>query len=486
MMRKVVKHKNEPTNDFLSGEGEVVRLMRTFDWTKTDLGPAGGWAQSLKTAVRIMLDSRYAMWLGWGPNLTFLYNDAYAKMTLGPKHPWALGRSAREVWREIWNDIGPRAEAVLRTGQATWDEGLLLFLERMGFPEETYHTFSYSPVPDDKGAIGGMLCVVTEDTERTIGERRLRTLRELSARTNEETKSVEETCRITARILGANPHDVPFALLYLLDASDRQAHLAAIAGIEPETPASPSSVELGTAQDSWSFEVVRHTGAALERSDLPHTVGALQAGAWPEPIKQAVVLPVGKPGQVRPTGFLVVGVSPRLPFDEGYRGFLDMLAAQVASAIGNARAYEEERKRAEALAELDRAKTIFFSNVSHEFRTPLTLMLDPLVEALRDPVSTSDPAHKERLEFAYRNSRRLLKLVNSLLDFSRIEGGRMEASYEPTDVAAVTAELAGVFRSAMEQARLILHVDSSAALGAGLCRPRHVGKDCPQSAQQCL
>src|SRR6478672_10390889 len=472
MPRNIVKDKKDPTNDFLSGGGEVARLMRTFDWTKSDLGPADGWPQSLKTAVRIMLDSRYAMWLGWGPNLTFLYNDAYAKMTLGPKHPWALGRSAREVWSEIWRDIGPRAEAVLRTGQATWDEGLLLFLERMGFPEETYHTFSYSPVPDDKGAIGGMLCVVTEDTERTIGERRLRTLRELSARTNEETKSVEETCRITARILGANPYDVPFALLYLLDASDRQAHLAASTGIDPETPASPSSVELGTVQDPWSFEVVRHTGAALERSDLSHTVGVLQAGAWPEPIKQAVVLPVGKPGQVRPTGFLVVGVSPRRPFDEGYRGFLDMVAAQVASAIGNARAYEEERKRAEALAELDRAKTIFFSNVSHEFRTPLTLMLDPLVEALRDPVSTSDPAHKERLEFAYRNSRRLLKLVNSLLDFSRIEGGRMEANYEPTDVAAVTAELAGIFRSAMEQARLILHVDCSP-----LSEPLYVDRD---------
>jgi len=459
MPRNIVKDKKDPTNDFLSGGGEVARLMRTFDWTKSDLGPADGWPQSLKTAVRIMLDSRYAMWLGWGPHITFLYNDAYAKMTLGPKHPWALGRSAREVWREIWSDIGPRAEAVLRTGQATWDEGLLLFLERMGFPEETYHTFSYSPVPDDQGAIGGMLCVVTEDTERTIGERRLRTLRELSAQTNEETKSVEETCRITARILGANPRDVPFALLYLLDASDRQAHLSAIAGIERQTPASPSSVELGTAQDPWSFDVVWNTGAALERSDLSQTVGVVQAGAWPEPVTQAVVLPVAKPGQARATGFLVVGVSPRRPFDESYRGFLGMLAAQVASAIGNARAYEEERKRAEALAELDRAKTTFFSNVSHEFRTPLTLMLDPLVEALHDPVSGADAAHKERLEFAYRNSRRLLKLVNSLLDFSRIEGGRMEASYEPTDVATVTAELTGVFRSAMEQARLTLHVD---------------------------
>ena len=451
--------KGKPTNDFLGGAGEMARLMRTFDWTKTALGPPDGWPQSLKTAVRIMLDSRYAMWLGWGPNLTFLYNDAYAKMTLGPKHPWALGRSAREVWREIWNDIGPRAEAVLRTGQATWDEGLLLFLERMGFPEETYHTFSYSPVPDDQGAVGGMLCVVTEDTERTIGERRLRTLRELSARTNEATTSVDDTCRITARILSANPHDMPFALLYLLDASDQQAHLAAVAGIERKTPASPERVELGTTEDVWVFEEVRGSGMVLERGDLTARFGALRAGAWQEPVERAIVLPVAKPGQPRPTGFLVIGVSPRRLFDEGYRGFLEMLAAQVASAIGNARAYEEERRRAEALAQLDRAKTTFFSNVSHEFRTPLTLMLDPLVEALRDPVSNSDAAHRERLEFAYRNSRRLLKLVNALLDFSRIEGGRIEASYEPTDVAAVTAELAGVFRSAMEQARLTLHVD---------------------------
>src|SRR6476660_10073466 len=181
MTRNVVKDKKEPTNDFLSGGGEVTCLVRTFDWTKSDLGSADGWPQSLKTAVRIMLDSRYAMWLGWGTNLTFLYNDAYAKMTLGPKHPWALGRSAHEVWSEIWSDIGPRAEAVLRTGQATWDEGLLLFLERMGFPEETYHTFSYSPLPDDDGTIAGMLCVVTEETQRVLGERRLDTLRTLGS-----------------------------------------------------------------------------------------------------------------------------------------------------------------------------------------------------------------------------------------------------------------------------------------------------------------
>src|SRR5690348_1509413 len=148
---------------FVSAGGEMAALIQSRDWAATSLGPVGSWPQSLRTALRILVTSRYAMWLGWGPGLTFFYNDAYARMTLGAKHPWALGRRASEVWQEIWPDIGPRAEAVMSTGQATWDEGLLLFLERSGFPEETYHTFSYSPLPDDRGGVGGMLCVVAED-----------------------------------------------------------------------------------------------------------------------------------------------------------------------------------------------------------------------------------------------------------------------------------------------------------------------------------
>jgi PAS domain-containing protein len=144
-----------------------------FDWSKTPLGEMSHWPQSLRTAVNILLSSRFAMWMAWGPELTMLYNDAY-RPTLGLKHPWALGKRASEVWSEIWPDIGPRIETVLGTGQATYEEGLLLFLERSGFPEETYHTFSYSPLADDDGRICGMLCVVTEETERLIGERRSR------------------------------------------------------------------------------------------------------------------------------------------------------------------------------------------------------------------------------------------------------------------------------------------------------------------------
>ncbi len=125
---------------------DMASLVSAFDWGTTPLGPAAQWPESLKTVVRILLTSRFAMWMGWGPELTFIYNDAYARMTLGKKHPWALGRPASEVWSEIWADIGPRVQRVLQTQEASWDEELLLFLERNGYTEETYHTFSYSPL----------------------------------------------------------------------------------------------------------------------------------------------------------------------------------------------------------------------------------------------------------------------------------------------------------------------------------------------------
>ena len=160
--------------------GELGELVRKFDWSKTPLGEINGWPQSLKTVVRVMLTSRFAMWMGWGSELTFFYNDAYARMTLGKKHPWALGKPSSEVWAEIWDDIGPRIRNVLESGEATWDEALLLFLERSGYREETYHTFSYSPLSGDDGKVAGHLCVVNEETDRIIGERRLKTLRSLS------------------------------------------------------------------------------------------------------------------------------------------------------------------------------------------------------------------------------------------------------------------------------------------------------------------
>ncbi len=429
-------------------------LMRATDWSRTAVGPVDSWPKSLQITVQILLTSRYAMWMGWGTDLTFFYNDAY-RPTLGVKHPSALGKSAREVWEEIWDDIGPRAEAVLRTGVATWDESLLLYLERSGYPEETYHTFSYSPIPDDDGGVGGMLCVVTEDTDRTIGDRRLALLRELAsdlAGTNEE----EEVCSAIQSRVGARPKDLPFTLLYLFEEDGARARLACSTGIKPGTSASPEVIEVGSVVAPWPAARILEQAEPVRIEDLASRFEALPTGVWDRPPRRAVAVPIVGQGASRPAGFLVAGINPYRPFDPAYAGFVDLLAGQIASGLANARAYEQERRRAEALAEVDRAKTVFFSNVSHEFRTPLTLLLGPVEDALG---SGLEPEQRERMEVVHRNALRLQKLVNTLLDFSRIEAGRIWATYEPTDLAAFSAELASVFRSAIEKAGMRLIVD---------------------------
>lgn len=213
-----------------------------------------------------------------------------------------------------------------------------------------------------------------------------------------------------------------------------------------------------TGDGSWPFSTALHSNSMAVVKGIASRLPRLPRGPWSDPTNTAVIVPVpsSKPQEVR--GLLVLGVSVRLALNDDYRTFFQLIAAQLSTAIANAEAYEEERKRAEALAEIDRAKTLFFSNVSHEFRTPLTLMLGPLEDALaaKDGLAAE---HRESLEVAHRNSMRLLKLVNTLLDFSRIEAGRIQACYEPIDLASLTAELASVFRSATDRAGLQLVVD---------------------------
>jgi PAS domain S-box-containing protein len=440
--------------DFLAGGGEMGERMRALDWSKTPLGAAAGWPQSLKTIVRVMLDSRYAMWMLWGPELTFFCNDAYLP-TVGMKRDWVLGARSDKVWEEIWPDIGPRIERVLEEGRATWDEGLPLFLERFGFAEETYHTFSYSPIYDDASRIAGMLCVVTEVTERVIGERRLRVLRDLAASPRAET--THEACRRLIDVLSDNPLDVSFAALYLLDETQESVELSHYFGNIPQHLA-PAQFGLVDPSSPWPMKEAVYSGkpqvVELARSG-PETIAA---PLWPECVGQAMVLPI-RQGSSMSIAVLVAGLSPRRSLDDGYRGFMDLIVRQFAAAISDAKTYEAERARADALAEIDRAKTAFFSNVSHEFRTPLTLLLGPLEEALGTP---SQGLTGEALDSAHRNALRLLRLVNTLLDFSRIEAGRVQAYYEPTDLAAATQELASVFHSAMDRAGLNLVIGCAA------------------------
>ncbi len=426
--------------------------MRAYDWSATSLGPAETWAQSLKTAVRILLTSRFAMWMAWGPELIFFCNDAYLP-TVGVKRDWVLGARSDRVWAEIWPDIGPRIEHVLLTGEATWDEQLLLYLERSGFPEETYHTFSYSPLSDDSGVTVGMLCVVAEVTERVIVERQLAMLRDLGSRfavvlTPDEVMRSFEAC------LASESRDLPVALIYAHDAASQRATLIAAHGLEHNHPDAPEEFDYGNGDSVWPFLDIA-MGGSIEVTDLTGRFAGLSSlVARPE---RVLILPIAGSESSVPQGFLVAGLNPHRALDAEYRGFVQILTSQVAAATARADEYMQANARADWLAEIDEAKTAFFSNVSHEFRTPLTLMLGPLEDVLADAASLP-PAQAERITVAHRNGLRLLRLVNALLDFSRLEAGRVQASYRPTDLSAITAELASTFRSACEGAGLALNL----------------------------
>ncbi len=443
---------------FLSGGGEMGERIREFDWAKTPLGSPAKWPQNLKSALSIMLESRYQMFVWWGPEFVKFYNDAY-RSALGNRHPHALGHRAREVWRDIWDTVGPQAEQVLYENVSTWHENQLLVMERNGFTEETFFSYSYSPIPSDHGGPGGVFCACNETTEQVIGERRLAALRQLASVTASG-KSTSQACELAAEALRDYDRDVSFALIYLVDRQDNSASLCAYTGVASGAAAAPKKVNFGETSSSatqyWPFHDVLN-GSKITVTDWSSRE-RLPGGPWPEPTKTAMLLPL-QGSQAQPIGFVVLGASPRLRFDDKYEGFFELIAGNISSAITNARAYEEERRRAEQLAALDRAKTAFFSNVSHELRTPLTLMLGPLEDVLSFRHGILPKEVTGSLEVAHRNSLRLLKLVNTLLDFARIEAGRIEAHYEPTDLSTFTTELASVFRSAIEKAGLRLEID---------------------------
>ncbi|HET9694718.1 MAG TPA: ATP-binding protein, partial [Steroidobacteraceae bacterium] len=443
------------------GGGEMGALIRATEWAGTPLGPVEGWPQSLRTALSICLGSRFPILLWWGPEFIKLYNDAYSAI-LGSKHPRALGQPGRECWQEIWHIIGPMLEGVRSRGEATWSDDQMLPLHRLGFTEECYFTFTYSPIHDDAGRVEGVFCAVIETTERVLAARRLATLRELAAHA---TVAHDEStaCRQSLTTLTATPEDTPFAAMYLLDEDGGELRRVAVAGLAAEAEVLPTRLRLDAPHG-----VLEAALAAACAGEGTHAFQAVDAAAaalpwlpgrpWPEPVRTIACLAVAQTGRPQPYGVMLVGITPRREFDATYRGFLELAAGHVATAIANSRTLEQERRRARMLAELDRAKTAFFANVSHEFRTPLTLMLGPLEQVLSSPEPLPVTV-RQNLQSTYRNALRLLKLVNTLLDFSRIEAGRADATFEATDLGRYTGELASVFRSAVEDAGLRYTVD---------------------------
>ena len=427
-------------------------LIRSMDWSNSPLGPIDSWPQSLRTTVSLCLASNFPISLAWGPHHVQIYNDGYWPIC-GEKHPRSMGQDFSECWASAWPVIGEAFTRAL-SGETSFLENQRMFLDRNGYLEETFFTFSFSPIRDETG-VAGLFHPVTETTARMLSERRTRALHDLASPVD---KATNPGRRLQTGGGEPRPRSPGPALCPAL--SSRWAGGGRAIGCRHRTaagmPGKPGACAFGEPR-----RLALRGSGPCRQSHACRRSGTTGLALWcaaniPSRRKKRCCSRLRLPVASGRLGILVAGVSTRLELDDSYRAFYDLLAANVTTEVANARAHEEERKRLEALAEIDRAKTAFFANVSHEFRTPLTLMLGPLEEELAEHDQPLPKARQERLQVAHRNSMRLLKLVNTLLDFSRIEAGRVQGNFEPTDLATCTAELASVFRAAVEKAGLRL------------------------------
>ena len=453
--------------NWLAGGGEMGELIRSMDWSKTPLGPLSDWPQSLRTSVSLCLSSTFPILVCWGPDDIQIYNDAYRPIC-GDLHPASMGGAFKVVWASALPMVGAAFERA-HQGEGAYIKDQHMELDRSGYLEEANMTFSFSPIRDESGAVGGIFHPITETTAQVLGARRSQGLRDLAA-SLASTRSIPEIGQQLTLHAERMQADVPFLLFYRFDQEHGEVRLLGGAGLPAGSALAPAVAPLD--DDCWPFARCQASHAVTQVDDVAERLDGAACGPYEDPPRSALVLPLTLPGQQELFGFLVAGVSVRRALDAEYRNFYELLGAAVNTAVGNVIAYEQEQRRAEELAKIDRAKTAFFSNVSHEFRTPLTLILGPLDDALADAQDSMSAAQRKRIEVTHRNALRLLKLVNSLLDFSRIEAGRVQASYVPVDLARLTLDLAAVFESAMAKGGL----EYAIAL-QDLGRPVYVDRD---------
>lgn len=439
------------TSDFLTSPGELGEMIRNYDWASTSLGPISAWPQSLKTTLSLMLNSNNPTWLGWGPDNIFFYNDAYIEVLGKEKHKWVLGKPTHIVWEEVWDSCGPLSDLVYQEGIASNVGDMQFFMRRGDFLEETFYSFSYSPIFDEQGKVTGLFCPNFETTSKILNARRNKTLAQLAEKSLID-KTIETALASAARTLGENKEDIPFAILYILDKKGNKAEIIKYVGAnESIEKIFPHTVELNDNKSPHATllaEIINTGKGKVIQLKNPELFPRGQAN---QPVRQAVAVPFSMTGN-KAAGIMVCGVNPTRKLDAEYYTFFEMAAGQISAAIQNVNAIENERKRAEELAQIDKAKTAFFSNISHEFRTPLTLMLGPLEELLqKDNLSPKD---KDTIDTTHRNAVRLLRLVNTLLDFSLMESGRLRAKFVPTDISQLTKNLTASFDSITKKAGL--------------------------------
>ena len=367
--------------------GEMGARIAAHDWAATPVGRMVRWPSSLKTSLSLCLASRYPMFLWWGSALTNFYNDAYAPI-LGARHPAALGRNAAEIWHEIWPVIGPQVDVVLNTGEATWNESVPLMLERNGYLEETYFTFSYSPAIDDRGDVAGIFCACQEETGR------VRSVRALAERNRLFTALVENLPDIVFRL------DVDLRHLYI------STQVEQLAGISHEEFIGKTNLEASLSTE-WSESIDRACRRALK-------TGKRASTAW---------------------SFNGRELRTRVVLERDEQGVIVSLLGITEDVTEIERATTALRQSEQTLREADRRKDEFLAMLAHELRNPLAPIRNA-AEVLW--LMSSDPERvRETSEIIVRQARHMNAIVDDLLDVSRVTRGLVTLDTEAIDLRSV-------------------------------------------------
>lgn len=403
---------------FLAGGGEMGAAIRAFNWAATSLGPPESWPRTLRTCLSILLVSRQPMWVWWGPELLNFYNDAYLPI-IGGKHPGALGQPARKVWSEIWDQIKDRIHAA-QAGESSYSEAEMLIMRRNGYPEETYYTFSFSPVPEQDGSIGGLVCANTDDTDRVIGARRLALLRELASRTW-DADTVGEVYALSARALATDPRDMPFALIYRFEEDGARATLRGTAGISAGHAAAPEVITLD-GNTPWPVSEVMRGGSRRQVTHLSEKFGTLPKGPWNDVSDEALLLPLSTSADTAPRGVLILAANPyHRRGDDSFENFAALVARQIASAVVNIESFEAERERAKSADSLtleiehrrriERHQNLLLDELNHRVKNTLATVQAMAIQTMKGIDLGARDAFLARL-FALSSQHDLLTLDN--------------------------------------------------------------------------
>ncbi len=330
---------------YLTGGGITGEMIRSKDWTDNPLGSPETWPQSLRTIISTCLNSKFPILIFWGNHYTMLYNDAYFPL-IGQKHPSALGQSAGNVLPEIWDTIEPMLKGVYESGEPTWSENQLFFLDRSGYLEECYFTFSYSPIYVESGDIGGVFCAVTETTQILIKERQNTTLQHLS-NLKKVNNTTEDVFKEAAIALEKNNKDFPFAIIYKINDENKLAQPISYAGIEKNQNVFPKDIDLiKPVQGTYNFCKAFETNTLVisenngRRKNLPK-------GAWQKEATHFIHIPITYPGNDYPHAILSSALNPYREFNQSYRDFAQSIAEQLSLEINSALLYEKEKKSEE-------------------------------------------------------------------------------------------------------------------------------------------